>query len=280
MSRRGRHTTTYNLSTPRNIAAFEQLIEEEDDEPLTSKPRGKAANKQSKPKRDKEKFFMLKEDANSMRHRRGAAAGALGGGSGAAALVELKAMFAGTCDPAVVEDVFLSCNGNTDAALQLLLEMAGSQQPSASSSSSAAAGEHPACWPCFAAALPQPYTTAALTRVSSQVHFTLYVLPAAAAHITTHKPVSKLVHAGDRPAYPASGTLHPQHHAYRTHTAHTACRRRRRQPVGTAAIRREALHPGPLPLPRAAAHGQHLQGVCRARSPGARPSAPRGGHQR
>lgn len=139
---RNRRTETYNFNDPRNIAAFEQLLaEEEDDDDSQKRRRGSSAagGTRAKPKRDKEKFFLLREDAQGRFARSfGPAEPSSVLQSRSAALPELRAMFRGLVDPCVVEDVLASCGGDKEAACSALLEMSGQAE---AHPASAAVGE-------------------------------------------------------------------------------------------------------------------------------------------
>jgi hypothetical protein len=125
-------TTTYNLSSARNIAALEALLLQDEDGQDERKPRRSKPNDKPKPgKSDKERLFYLKEDGPRRGHST----------TPSPALQELQAMFHGSCDPAVVADVLASCGGDQEAALQALLDITGAHPARAP----AQAGRAPAC---------------------------------------------------------------------------------------------------------------------------------------
>lgn len=115
--------TTYNLSNPRNVAAFEALLEEEEPEDVG---RQSKASPQPPPpgrkKREKEKFFKLKSDdrlatdnsSNSAPHQQ-----SLG------TLQQLQVMFQEAADPSVIADVYQAVGSNFDAAVEALFGLLG-----------------------------------------------------------------------------------------------------------------------------------------------------------
>lgn len=116
-------TETYDLSKSRNVAAFEALIEADDDteDPQQLPPRGKRGQQQQK--REKEKFFKLKANLSQAQ---GVAATAV---SDRQQLQQLLDMFQGSCEAGVVTDVYRGAGNNLEAAVETLLSMLGASQP-------------------------------------------------------------------------------------------------------------------------------------------------------
>eukprot|EP00878_Enallax_costatus_P019112 GHUV01020152.1.p1 GENE.GHUV01020152.1~~GHUV01020152.1.p1 ORF type:complete len:621 (+),score=236.83 GHUV01020152.1:235-2097(+) len=117
-------TETYDLSNSRNVAAFEALIEADDDgeDPQQLPPRGKRGQQQQK--REKEKFFKLKTDlakANKISQSPAAL-------DTKKQLQQLLDMFQGSCEAGVITEVFRASGGNSEAAVDALLEMLGTSQ--------------------------------------------------------------------------------------------------------------------------------------------------------
>lgn len=172
-----RRTETLDLNVPRNRAALEALLAAEDDEDDGPKKR------QLKPKKNKRRtpaeekrpiFFKLKDDTPAPGTPSAAA------NVPDASLAHMQDMFAGSCDPEVVADLWASLGGSFDAALEALLGMgldagrpaappsAGPQAGASSSvtgahaaapSSSLAAAEQ---LPCYWDLLPDDLRTAVL----------------------------------------------------------------------------------------------------------------------
>jgi hypothetical protein len=120
---------TYDVSSARGRAAFEALLDREEDEDGAADrpqqpPRGARKPEQQREKRGKERFFKLKD-------------GGGGGGSGGAqqqqhdqeqtAAGDLAALqdVLPSLPPALVRDVYEGCGGRLEAALDALLAMAG-----------------------------------------------------------------------------------------------------------------------------------------------------------
>lgn len=114
-------TETYDLSNSRNVAAFETLLEAEDDQgdPQQLPPRGKRSQQQQK--REKEKFFMLKSGVAQPEHTIKDQPIA----NIKEQLRQLTDMFQGTCDTSMVADVFKGTGNNFNATVDALLSILG-----------------------------------------------------------------------------------------------------------------------------------------------------------
>jgi hypothetical protein len=136
MTRKQRQTgsgqsVTYDLNNPRNRAAFEALIEDDDEygeDPQQLAPRGKRGEQQRK--REKEKLFQLKDAqlAGKQQHKQQAASSPA---EQQQVLRQLMDMFQGSAEPAVIRDVLAACGGNFEAAVDALLSMLGAAAPPA-----------------------------------------------------------------------------------------------------------------------------------------------------
>lgn len=118
---------TYDLSNPRNVAAFEALLEAEeghaDADPHQLPPRGKRGQQQQK--REKEKFFKLRPGVEQSRQTTNDVPTA----NSKDQLQHLIHMFQGTCDAHIVTDVFTGTGNNFHAAIDALLSISGGDLP-------------------------------------------------------------------------------------------------------------------------------------------------------
>lgn len=117
-------SVTYDLNNSRNRAAFEALLDDEDEsgeDPQQLPPRGKRGEQQRK--REKEKFFQLKDSqlAGKHQHKQQAASPA----NQEEVLRQLMDMFQGSAEPAVIRDVLAACGGAFETAVDALLGMLG-----------------------------------------------------------------------------------------------------------------------------------------------------------
>lgn len=114
-SQAGRNIT-YDLSNPRNVAAFEALLEDDEaDETVRSKPSKATRQQQAKKKREKEKFFQLKDnaaadDTSSPQQD---------------PISHLMDMFEGVADKALVTDVYHASGSSLEAAAEALFALLG-----------------------------------------------------------------------------------------------------------------------------------------------------------
>lgn len=115
-------TETYDLSNPRNVAAFEALIAEDDDEEQDHN-RTPARGKQTpqRTKREKEKFFKLRTNTTPSATTQGASTE-----DAKQSLERLQEMFQGTCEASMIADVLRGTGGDFTAAVDALLAMLGS----------------------------------------------------------------------------------------------------------------------------------------------------------
>jgi hypothetical protein len=116
--------TTYNLSNPRNVAAFEALLEEEDVEDIGKQSRASPQLPPSgRKKREKEKFFKLKsEDARAKNTHSNTTLHQQSHGT----LQQLQDMFREIADPSVIVDVYQAVGSNFETAVETLLGLLGS----------------------------------------------------------------------------------------------------------------------------------------------------------
>jgi hypothetical protein len=133
MTRKQRQNVSYDFNKPRDLAAFEALLEEEDDmEPGSASCKPSAKQQAGKKKREKETFFRLR-DPQAAGKRIDAAP------SGEVELSQLLDLFGTSLDAPVIEAVYLQCNRSLDAAIESLLSLCshtgGPAGPSGSSSS-------------------------------------------------------------------------------------------------------------------------------------------------
>jgi len=120
---RGGRNETHNFSSARNIAAFEALLEEEDDSDPNARGKKPKKNKRRSPKPDKPVPFQLREGAST--------------GTGAdepmrphavqqsnkSAQQQLQELFGQVCDASVLQDVLAMCGGSMNDAIEALLAM-------------------------------------------------------------------------------------------------------------------------------------------------------------
>lgn len=121
----GQRNITYDLSNPRNIAAFEALLHaEEDEEELasqSSRPSKATRQQQGRKKREKEKFFMLKTDAAD------GPASAAQPASQQDQIQQLMEMFGGAADRSLVTDVYHASGCSVEAAAEALFGLLGTE---------------------------------------------------------------------------------------------------------------------------------------------------------
>lgn len=132
-SQAGRNIT-YDLSNPRNIAAFEALLEDEDQEQdsVNTKPNSKANKQQQQPgqkkKREKEKFFTLRPDAVADDGSTPATAQEAQQQQPASQqeqIQQLLEMFEGAADRSLVSDIYHASGCNMEAAADALFGLLG-----------------------------------------------------------------------------------------------------------------------------------------------------------
>lgn len=133
----GGGNATYDLSSSRNVAAFEALLgEEEDEDPQQLPPRGKRGQQQQK--REKEKFFKLKADAEASQSKgskRQPAGASATQEQQQAQLKQLLDMFQGAAESSIISDVFQGTGSNFQATVDALLSMLGTAPAAAASQS-------------------------------------------------------------------------------------------------------------------------------------------------
>jgi hypothetical protein len=128
MTRKQRNQTgrniTYDLSNPRNIAAFEALLEDEEDEAgldnVPTKPSKATRQQQGRKKREKEKFFMLRSDAADATPPESALPD-----SQQDQILQLVEMFGGTADRSLITDVYQASGCSVEAAAEALFGLLG-----------------------------------------------------------------------------------------------------------------------------------------------------------
>lgn len=128
MTRKQRNQTgrniTYDLSNPRNIAAFEALLEDEEDEAaldnIPTKPSKATRQQQGRKKREKEKFFMLRSDAADATPPESALPD-----SQQDHILQLVEMFGGTADRSLIIDVYHASGCSVEAAAEALFSLLG-----------------------------------------------------------------------------------------------------------------------------------------------------------
>lgn len=127
MTRKQRNQTgrniTYDLSNPRNIAAFEALLQDEEDEEglpnQTSRPSKATRQQQSRKKREKEKFFMLRPGAVADEPTTPQPL------SQQDQILQLMELFGGAADKALVSDVYRASGCSMEAATEALFSILG-----------------------------------------------------------------------------------------------------------------------------------------------------------
>ena len=129
MTRKQRQNVSYDFNKPRDRAAFEALLEEEDDMEPSSATRKPSTNQQEgKKKREKETFFRLRDPEAAGKDTDAAP-------SGESQLSQLLDLFGSSLDASVVEAVYLQCNSSMEAAVECLLSLCSDTGASCSSSS-------------------------------------------------------------------------------------------------------------------------------------------------
>lgn len=126
MTRKQRNQTgrniTYDLSNPRNIAAFEALLQDEEAEEAaatstsSSRPSKATRQQQARKKREKEKFFLLKDDAGTT---------TTPPASQEEQVQLLLEMFEGAADRSLVSDVYQASGCSVEAAAEALFGLLG-----------------------------------------------------------------------------------------------------------------------------------------------------------
>lgn len=124
MTRKQRNQTgrniTYDLGNPRNIAAFEALLQDEEAEEAaatsSSRPSKATRQQQARKKREKEKFFLLKDDGGT------ATAPPASQEEQVQLLLE---MFEGAADKSLVSDVYQASGCSVEAAAEALFGLLG-----------------------------------------------------------------------------------------------------------------------------------------------------------
>jgi hypothetical protein len=126
MTRKQRNQTgrniTYDLSNPRNIAAFEALQQDEEAEEAaansssSSRPSKATRQQQARKKREKEKFFLLKDDVGSV---------TTPPASQEEQVQLLLEMFEGAADRSLVNDVYQASGCSVEAAAEALFGLLG-----------------------------------------------------------------------------------------------------------------------------------------------------------
>lgn len=133
---------TYDLSNPRNIAAFEALLQDEEAEEAaaanstsSSRPSKATRQQQARKKREKEKFFLLKDDAGTA---------TTPPASQEEQVQLLLEMFEGAADRSLVNDVYQASGCSVEAAAEALFGLLGG-----GGDSNAAGAPHRVCRPLF-----------------------------------------------------------------------------------------------------------------------------------
>jgi hypothetical protein len=124
-------SVTYDLNNPRNRAAFEALIDDDDEsgeDPQQLAPRGKRGEQQRK--REKEKFFKLKDAQLAGQQKQKQQAGPSPADQ-QQVLCQLMDMFQDSAEPVVIREVLAACSGNFEAAVDALLSMLSAAAPPA-----------------------------------------------------------------------------------------------------------------------------------------------------
>jgi hypothetical protein len=129
MTRKHRNQTgrniTYDLSNPRNEAAFEALLEDEEDEAgpenVPTKPSKATRQQQGRKKREKEKFFMLRSDAAADANPPESALA----DSQQDQILQLVEMFGGNADRSLITDVYHASGCSVEAAAEALFSLLG-----------------------------------------------------------------------------------------------------------------------------------------------------------